>query len=239
MKSGEKTAAILILLLLIFRGNVAVADDSNAPIDIKNYTPPVKLSCIGDSITAGYSDKKAYPLQLQELLGSDWKVSNFGVGGTTLLNHGDKPYQKEGAFSNALKSHPDVVVIMLGTNDSKPQNWKLKGEFVADYKNLIDQFKALESHPRIFICLPVPVTAANAFAIDESGVRDEIPMIKSIAEEENVGLIDLHSALRGHDALFPDHVHPNDPGAHLMAKAVFKALMGQDYTEPPSADEGK
>ena len=40
------------------------------------------------------------------------------------MNSGNKPYQKSKQFRAALSSNPDVVVIMLGTNDTKPANWK-------------------------------------------------------------------------------------------------------------------
>ena len=50
---------------------------------------------------------------------------------------------------------PDIVLIKLGTNDTKPQNWKYKDEFMADYQHLIDSYKALNSHPRIILLTPI------------------------------------------------------------------------------------
>ena len=50
-----------------------------------------KVACVGDSITAGYlsSCGMDYPHQLQQLLGEDYKVTNYGVGGQTMFkpNH--------------------------------------------------------------------------------------------------------------------------------------------------------
>jgi hypothetical protein len=45
------------------------------------------VACVGDSITAGYlsSCGLTYPAQLQQLLGSKYKVQNYGAGGTTML----------------------------------------------------------------------------------------------------------------------------------------------------------
>jgi lysophospholipase L1-like esterase len=43
-----------------------------------------------------------------------------------------------------------------------------------------------------------------------------------------VGVIDVHGALNGKDALIPDRVHPNTEGATEIAKAVFKALTGKN-----------
>ena len=87
-----------------------------APVDVSVFKGPIRVACIGDSITAGVgtTQDNSYPTQLSRMLGGKWVVMNFGVGSTTLLNHGDKPYQKEAAFQRALEFQPDVVVIKLG-----------------------------------------------------------------------------------------------------------------------------
>jgi lysophospholipase L1-like esterase len=121
------------------------------------------VACVGDSITygSGISDrtKDSYPAQLQGILQQydlAWEVRNFGVSGATLLSKGDKPYIRETAYSDARASNPDIVIIKLGTNDSKPQNWQYKADFVTDYENMIDAFRTLPSRPQVWICRPVP-----------------------------------------------------------------------------------
>ena len=96
--------------------------------DPAKYEAPIKVACVGDSITqgAGAAKGKSYPTQLQEMLGDEWKVMNYGLGGRTLMDRGNRPYMKEKAYQEALASAPDVVIIMLGTNDTKPQNWEKK-----------------------------------------------------------------------------------------------------------------
>ena len=88
----------------------------------------VRVACIGNSITDGHgidmNDVKGYPAQLQKLLGSDYQVKNYGVSGRTLLKKGDQPYWKEQAWRDAQSYKADIVVIKLGTNDSKPENWQ-------------------------------------------------------------------------------------------------------------------
>jgi acyl-CoA thioesterase I len=190
---------------------------------------PIRLACVGDSITAGAGttnrETQSYPAQLGRMLGEKWHVENFGVGGATLLKHGNKPYWSLAAFTNALASNPQAVIIMLGTNDTKPQNWKFKDEFVADYEDLIAKFTALPAKPRIFICRPPLVSGTNSFGIDEAGIRMEIPMIDLIVKDIGVKLIDNHVIFKGDAALLPDHVHPNEAGAALIAKTVFQAVM--------------
>jgi acyl-CoA thioesterase-1 len=193
------------------------------------------VACVGDSITfgSGTTNPKtsSYPVQLSQLLdagGGRFVVHNFGVGGTTLLNQGDHPYQKTGAFKKALASKANVVVIMLGTNDTKPQNWKFKDQFVADYKDLIGKFAALESKPKIYICLPPPVPQTGNYGINEAGVREQIPLIKQLADSDHVELVDNYAALKDHPELLPDNVHPNEAGAALLARSVYHAITGKD-----------
>jgi lysophospholipase L1-like esterase len=189
----------MALLALMSFTSATFADDPSSPLTISNYVARIRVACVGDSITFGMGvngrESNSYPVQLNRMLGDKWEVQNFGVSARTLLNKGDYPYQKEAAFQNALNFNPNVVVILLGANDSKPLNWKFKDEFVPDYKELIGKFKALAGHPQIFICRPTPVPGNGNWGINEPTVQDEIKLINGIAKNENVGIIDLHRAL--------------------------------------------
>jgi len=190
---------------------------------------PVKVACVGDSITqgAGAQRGKSYPSQLQELLGAGYVVGNFGVSGRTLLRKGDFPYWKEKKYQDALAMEPDLVVIMLGTNDTKPQNWRHEQEFAGDYSDLVKSFQALKSKPRVFVCRPCPVPGKGNYGINEENVLKEIPRIDALAKELGCGVIDMHAALAGRPELLPDRVHPSTAGAAEMAKAAAAALKGR------------
>jgi acyl-CoA thioesterase-1 len=118
---------------------------------------------------------------------------------------------------------PDVVVIMLGTNDAKPQNWRHQEEFAADYVAMIDVFAALPSRPAIWVCHPVPTFGAYG-ARDPVLRNDVIPMIDRAAKIRRVPAIDLYAALRGRVDLFPNGIHPNAEGARLIAETVRRAI---------------
>lgn len=231
IRPSKLVAALLSLALFT---SAAFAADLNQPIVASDYTSPIRVACVGDSITfgagTGIPEFDSYPAQLRRMMGEKWNVQNFGVSARTLLNQGDYPYQKEAACTNALKFNPDVVIILLGANDTKPQNWKFKDEFVPDYKQLIEKFKALASRPRIFICHPTPVIGIGNYGINEPGIQGEIKLIDGIAVDENVGIIDLHSVLAAKDELLPDRVHPDAAGATLMAKKVYATLTGNEFT---------
>ena len=199
------------------------------PIKPGDYKAPVKVACIGDSITEGVGAErgKSYPSQLQEMLGDKWLVGNFGVSGRTLLKKGDFPYWNEAKYQDALKSEPDVVIIMLGTNDTKPQNWKFESEFVADYTELVKSFQALPSKPRIYVCRPCPVPEPGNFGINEKNLKEWIKRIDKLAKDMDLGVIDMHEALEDKPELLPDKVHPNTEGAGEMAAAAYEALTGK------------
>lgn len=225
---------IRILNLIAILSMHAFAAEPMAPIKPAAYKAPVRVACIGDSITqgAGAGKGKSYPSQLQALLGDSWKVDNFGVSGRTLLKKGDHPYWIEKAYQEALKAEPDVVIIMLGTNDTKAQNWKFESEFVADYTELVKSFQALASHPQVYVCRPCPVPEPGNYGINETNVKEEIKRVDQLAADMKLGGIDMHAALVDRPQLLPDRVHPNAEGAGEMAKAAFKVLTGSPAPEP-------
>jgi lysophospholipase L1-like esterase len=219
------------LLLAIFALSLASALHAADPLAPKADGTPLRLACVGDSITQGVGagNGMAYPTQLQALLGEGWEIGNFGVSGRTLLRKGDNPYWKEAAYTKALDFKPDAVIIMLGTNDTKPQNWKHKAEFEGDYRDLVKSFLDLPSKPRVFICRPVPVPGQGNFGINDTALQEQMPVYAKLAEELKVDVIDMFAALDGKPEMLPDRVHPNAAGAGEMAKAAAKALTGKDH----------
>ena len=189
----------------------------------------IKVACVGNSITYGATienrEQNSYPAQLGKMLGPEWIVNNYGVSGTTLLKNGDRPYWKQKAFDNAKEFTPDVVIIMLGTNDTKPRNWGFKDEYVSDYIAMINEFKSLPSKPIIFLCLPVPAFPERWGIRDSIITTDIIPMIKKVVKATKVKTIDLHKPFIDHGDWFPDKIHPNAEGAGEMARIIEKKLL--------------
>ena len=179
----------------------------------------IKVACVGDSITEGIgaSSGKSYPAQLRELLGSAFEVKNFGVSGRTLLKKGDYPYWNESKFTESKAYLPDVVIIMLGTNDSKTRNWNYKSEFKSNYIELINQYKSLASNPKIYLATS-PIALDNVMGIRKDVIANEIiPLQKEIAKEAGCEMIDINTFTKGHDDWFGDGVHPNNYGYSQLA----------------------
>ena len=191
---------------------------------------PQILACVGDSITQGVGAKRgqSWPAQAQKTLGEKWQVHNFGLSGTTLMNSGNRPYQKSKQFKAALSSNPDVVVIMLGTNDTKPANWKNSAkDYEVNYLDLISDFQKLRSRPQVYLCLPPYIAKEGRWGINNEDTKAQVPMIKKIAKDIKCEVIDVYAALEGRDDLIPDTVHPNTAGAALIAKAVVASLISR------------
>lgn len=203
----------------------SISADSNEPTE---QPALLRIACVGDSITYGSGIKdrnvNSYPAQLSATLGKNTIVRNFGVSGATLLKKGNKPYWNQPKYKEALEFKPDVVIIKLGTNDSKPKNWKHKADYIPDYIELIKNFQTLESQPTIWICYPVPAYPGR-WGITDSVMKEEvIPMINEVSKQTGAEIIDLYSALSDKKEMFPDTVHPNAAGAKVMAEKISAAL---------------
>lgn len=236
-RAFPRILGLLLFLVTLWSGSGCTSVQRTA-IDESRYTAPIRLACVGDSITFGVGTKdrhtESYPAQLASLLGPKWDVRNFGNSGSTLLGKGNRPYVKQKQYAQALEYKPQVIVIKLGTNDSKPQNWDShQTEFVADYEALLDRFASLDTKPVIFLCLPIPCFLPGNDSIREKVLVDEVaPKITTLAKARGLVVIDLHKTLEGRPELVPDRIHPNKEGAGLIARAVYSALTGRAPAKP-------
>ena len=209
-----------------------------------------RVACVGNSITEGYGiwDQKKYPEHLQEMLGNDYNVQNFGVSGMTFAGEiiksgtNNSSYWKTDNFKAALSFNPDIVVIELGTNDSKffsnncigtdgqPQyNYNYgqydKENLYKDYEALIDTFAHLPTSPRIIATLQ-PYSNNCGWGIMDTAIVNQInPIIQEVATRKGVEIIDLHSQFNTPAWFLPDSVHPNATGAMELARIIKEGIL--------------
>lgn len=204
---------------------------------------PLRIACVGNSITYGSGiqnrEKNSYPAQLQAYLGDDYLVANFGCSGATANSKGDRPYILTTQHKESIDFLPDIVLIKLGTNDSKPQNWRYKDNLKRDYQALIDEYKQLSSHPRIILLTPVRCYLNPEANIKANIIAGEIrEMVEQLAWENKLEIINLYNLFdqEWQQQLFPDRLHPSGIGAGVMAKKIGSYLtrepekQGHDIT---------
>jgi len=195
----------------------------------------IRVACVGDSITQGmgvmfnHPDKNSYPAFLQDMLGSKFQVLNYGHSGRTLLNSGDQPYRNSPFFTASLQSDPAIVLIMLGTNDSKPHNWNAP-EYERELAEFVEIYKNLPNCSAVYLLIPPAAFISKgkkevAFKISDVVIEKEIvSTVQKIAKKMNAPLIDIFSATRNHPEYFPDGVHPNALGNKAIAETIYAVL---------------
>ena len=180
----------------------------------------IRVACVGDSITGG----TFYPDDLWMMLGANYTVGNFGVGGTTASLDSGSPYMFETAFQRAKQFQPNVVIIMLGTNDANAIITPNNESFVNSYVQLVEDFQALSSKPKIWLVKPPPVFSNGTTPSAELLTNHILPGIEQVALQTNSPIIDLHSALSNSSQFFPDGVHPDPDGSQLIANEIYRTI---------------
>lgn len=244
MRKTKKKAIIIIASVLAFvaavicvvfpclyvNGLLGTAHPLNKPKDGQ-----IRIACVGDSLTygLGISDwtKNNYPTQLGGLLGDKYCVNNYGYSGRTALSSGDKPYVKEKLYRQSLEFKPNIVIIMLGSNDTKSHNWKGKEAYINDYRKIIKSYLDLDSVEKVYIMAPTPIFNVNGkppYGISDELIKNDLrPVAQTLAGELKLGYIDLYTPFEGKPNLFSDGAHPTAEGAAIIAKIVFDTLQGK------------
>ena len=159
------------------------------------------------------------------MLGTNYTMGNFGVGGATASLESDKPYMNQIEFQGAKQFKPNIVVIMLGTNDAYPSRQKSLNNFTNDYEKLAGSFQALSSKPKIFLVIPPPVFNAALGPNNTILLGGVIPRITQAATELGLPTVDVYTPLMNHADYFWDGVHPNSNGAKIIATQIYNAIL--------------
>jgi acyl-CoA thioesterase I len=227
----KQLLALGIVLIFLITPIVVLRATNNLAPNHPQRTTPIRIACVGDSIT----QITKYTADLQAMLGSNYTVGNFGVSGSTVSLSTYKPYMNQPEFQDAENFQPDVVVIMLGTNDAHDDLQQYIGTFDDDYYSLIDSFQNLTNNPQVWIVESPPVYS-NTMGISPNFFSDKvIPHIQNVANQEDVPIIDVYDAFGNHSDYTGDGIHPNDDGAALIAFQVYDALTPWEDTYSSSS----
>ena len=223
-----KTILIVILVIIL----AAAAALGVLIYSMGNPTPLIsegdgtKVVCVGDSITYGQGvmgsrKTDTFTAILSELTG--YTVKNYGLSNRTLLSTGNFPYTEEDFFASSQAENADIYVIMLGSNDSKPQFWN-KEQFTEEYREFIKTYLDLECAPTVYVMIPPAIfIEQDGGNCDDATVGGELAeCVRSLGEELGVEVIDLYSLTEGHSEWFSDGLHPNAEGNRAIAEEIAK-----------------
>ena len=210
--------AVGLVVLLVSSGLAAYFFANQAPL-----SEPIRVACVGDSLT----QSTEYPYDLWNLLGNQsYSLRNFGAGSTTVSLQSETPYMNTPVFQDALNFQPNIVIIMLGTNDAQPSLHQFNASFVGDYVKLVTAFQGLSSKPEVWVVLPPPIISNQSGKMDSAYFEDTIlPGIMQAANETEVPVIDVYSAFAEHPDYYRDGVHVNSKGAKLIADTVYSVVF--------------
>jgi acyl-CoA thioesterase I len=214
---GKRKLLILSTLLIVM---LAVSGLTVWFLTSQQSSSKIRIACAGDSITEG----SLYVKDLAELLGSNFSVGNFGISLASVSLGTERPYMNQTVFEEAKNFQPNIVIIMLGTNDAITWYQPFIGNFTADYKSLIVAFQELPSKPEIYLVLPPPIfndTLGPNSTILEQQI---IPQIRQIANETGLPLIDFHDEMATHPEYSSDGVHITEAGSKFVAEEIFEAI---------------
>lgn len=209
---------------------------------IAEETAITRVACLGDSITAGArvdAKLESYPAQLQGLLGNNFEVRNFGLGGATLIKTGQPNIWQN--LDAVKKFEPHIAIISLGTNDTvggNRKNWEHINRFERDYSELVASLAELPTKPRIVLCTPTAMVLNTPGFSKERllNLTERKPRLQELCERirklakkhehQNVSLLELNSVLQHRPELLSkgDGVHPNAEGYLAIAKTVAKHI---------------
>jgi len=222
MKKQTKLLALaavmvfLVLPLAVFE----LTTSQNETTQSASHNGPIRVACVGDSITA----ESGYPSDLQALLGANYTVGNFGSSGSTVSLNSWKPYMNQTEFQMALDFNPDIVIIMLGTNDDLMGLHQYNDSFEDDYGKLITSFQQTKNNPTVIIANSPPIFS-NATDLSPAYLAETIiPKIQHLANTMNLPEIDVYDALGDQPDSFVDGVHPNSQGASVIANEVYNSM---------------
>ncbi|MBO4264539.1 MAG: leucine-rich repeat protein [Clostridia bacterium] len=206
-------------------------------------TDTVKIACVGDSLTAGTGatqSTQSYPARLDAKLPSNFVVTNYGVGGTTMTNDVDETYNtahylsytKTATYTQSKNSNPDIVIMMFGANDSVPlvcgriPASQRAPRFLTSAHDNITSYKTLASSPDVFLCTPVQISKIESQANRKTNMKDiYLPLVKQAAKAENVPLFDVFANTMDIDDLYSDGVHLTAVGYDYLAGVMLQNLV--------------
>lgn len=224
-----------IILLLVF----AVLFLSSCAHDIESSNT-VRIACLGDSLTSDETwPNDAYTMFLSDILseytgkdGLKYEVKNFGTNGSTITGFGNR--KKYGCvfsldrYKKSLKYKPNIVVIMLGSNDAV--GWEYaKASYESLYKELMNSYRKVNKDVKFIVATSPPHNNAD---YGKANLEEYVvPLQRKIASEsKNACLLDVFKEFNeGSEPLSiylrEDKMHLSKEGGQKLAEIAAMKIL--------------
>ncbi|ALX49977.1 SGNH/GDSL hydrolase family protein [Lentibacillus amyloliquefaciens] len=205
-----------------------------------------RVVCFGDSNTWGYdaetigrfSEDIRWPCLLQQRLGDDYQVIEEGLSGRTSVND-DPLVEGLNAFSYihpCLMSHSqlELVVIMLGTNDTKERFGLTAYNIAQGIARLAHKAKSanagrLGGAPKVLVVTPPPIGAQYADTDIKHPMGENCDMksrefprhLKGLLKGTGIDFLDAGNAVSMNQI---DFMHLDQAGHKQLADLVFEKV---------------
>jgi len=223
----KKWRIILISLLMVVFVSACGAEESpNESTGPTVEEGDTRIAAVGDSITNYGIAGANYPDHLEEMLGEGYTVENFGEANYAAQSFSDFPYETTSSYEESLAFDPEIVLFMLGTNDTKANNWEGQETFKSEYTDLLEDYLDLESVSRVILASPPTVFLDNVMqgSIDPTNIEPIRNVVAEVAEEYDLEFVDMMEATAGHPEWFTDGIHPNEEGAEQLATVFYEQI---------------
>lgn len=226
---------------------------SNFYNKILSHKTPIIINCQGDSLTYGHdtvsSDKRSpdpgstdsgvshsqtrasitYPEQLQNLFNQFFTlqnitINNLGFSGDTAITSYEKWFNNRNA---------DLVLLMLGTNDSGQSSW-----VSSDYRNNVELYlknmeKIIQQYLNwntAIILLTPPALNFNSNKMINGSINTQIyrNALKLLGNKYNIPIIDTDNLITNNfdSSYYSDSTHFNAKGYKSFANQLFSIFAG-------------
>lgn len=210
---------------------------SNPPVPLQNCS---NIMPLGDSITLGVNGGYRNNLYTG-LLQHNCTVSYVGTESDSATRIPDKDHEGHPQFTIKqiservsgwiAETQPNIILLMIGTNDIAWWSTESAYEIGARHNALIDQLRSLRPNAWIFVASIPPQTPAliQPNNIDRAVLTREFnDVIRAnvearVAAGERVRFVDINAVLTAPDDLY-DGVHPTEEAHAKIAQKFLEAI---------------
>lgn len=198
---------------------------------------PKRIIFFGDSITQAGVNKTGYITKMTEMiaaqgLSNQYELIGAGIGGNKVY---DLYLRHE---EDVVAKNPNIVIIYIGINDVWHKTTSRTGtdadKFERFYNALIKRIQ--KANAQVVICTPTVIGEKFDNTNENDGdLNAYAGIIKKIAKDNNVQLIDLRKAFMDYESknnienkasgiLTTDRVHLNEAGNQFLADTMWDVI---------------